>query len=331
MDILNINAGGAIAPAVIIDSLNIENELPNILDDKTPEPESMPTANAAEGVGAGAGIAPAPNMPVMSLKVAYESAQQYTSLFNMLLGIVGSFIGGGHESRYKLNDTESQSFAKSLGEMMHYNQWSALNPNIMFLLTTIIIVAPKARNMYTDRKAKAEAEDAKAAAAHAAAVAKYATANNAAKADKPDTKGELKGEPKGEPKGDELSAGAAKDLENLVATYEMPESAAVALTIPEIGLSRPNFKLAEKSITPNVMKIYYAYDVQNARIKKGKHEEAVNGNPSPYFEKFILSCESLGLGERGQEIACKAMKERIRKHYNITAEQVNAQRAKLLK
>jgi len=322
-----------------VDNL-IENELPTWEDEAAavePAPEAVPVQG---GGGSGSGFAASvpPSMPdAMTLKVAYESAQQYTSLLNMLLGVIGKAIGGGHEARYIFDENQSNQFAKSLGEMMHYNQWARMNPNIMFLMTTAILVFPKAQNMYTDRKALKEAEAAKEAAKAAAArAAANASANASANAGTPKAKTTTPVEQPATAKSDtnasdEMSAGAVADLERLVATYELPESAAVALTIPEIGLSRPNFKLADKSITPNPMRVYYAYDVQNARIKKLKHEAAVNGNPSPYFETFILACEKLGLGEKGQEIACKALKQRIAKHYNITAEQVNAQRAKLLK
>jgi hypothetical protein len=291
-----------VAPPPIIDNLNDGSLLPL----------ETPATTAAQNIPNSLG-------EPLTAKVALETAKTYTVLLNLIIGEIGSAIGKGEKSRYQLNQIESDNFSSVFGKMLFYNNMASMNPNIMFILTTIVIFAPKGRNILNDYRARKKSEAG--ANVPRGTIQKAATATEAAA---------------NVPRGT-IDKNAATEnanvprgtIEEYIETVLLPNSKDEAMKIAEIKFGRSNFEIANEDNTPNRNKIYYARNVNNQRIKNNQHEaETITAEPSEYFKAFFMNCESRGMSAIEINAASKLLKNKIIKRYKISRNDINEAIAK---
>lgn len=302
MALLDINLDAEqIAPPVV----------DNILINHLPVEPVAQTA-AAE---LGSGLPQTSGAPI-TIKIAYETARTYTLMIDMILGEIGHYLGGGDKSRYKLGQTELEDFSTSFGKMLFYNNMAAANPNILFFLTSVVVFAPKVRNILADRKTRlAQKMETPSANVPRGTVEKSSTSVDAP----PQTFTQNIAPAANVPRG--------TNIENLVNSYRLPNDKAEALKISEVKYGRANFLIAAEENTPN-KNLYYHTDLHNKRIKNGTHDRVVGATPSEYFKTFFLECEKLGFPAELTNKASKMLRQKITKKLKISSADINENLAK---
>lgn len=241
-----------------------------------------------------------PEVGMLTKTVAQKNAKTFTVFFNRGLGGLGNFIGKKPSANYKLDAQETVIFEESLTEFLLHNGLTILSPNLIFLFTVLVIVAPKFALMYTDWR-------------DGAAPAPVPPA--------PAKKGETKSETANTTPATEWTAEtAAKYAENLPKPSDKEE----ALKIEEIGLQRGTFKLVK---TENGAVAYYG-DVLGTYIKNNQYDKTKNGYPSKWFQKLLLQLEADKVPVSMYSPVLKNYVKSVHKKFNITKGDVNALRGK---